>query len=818
MERIKKICQNPEYNSRYIDNDDNISVIMAFLPQNNIDKISKATKNLLENNNVIPQYEIIYINSKSNGGVNPKKLIENAKIVASNSNKKGVLVLSGRQCSLGVTIHDCDIVLLLNNTQGFDMIYQMMFRCMTEGKNKKCGFVVDLNIQRVIETSLIKYSSIIKPKEHPRDACKYLLQERIINLNADHWVSSFGHNNDMINTITKNIYDIYSSKAERVLSHWLNRLHFKNVILNNNEQMMFNKIFKISKSPTKKQMIEIEKLLDIVNSEDNIKEGIEKKKIDDNKSSEDESNDNDLSDSEKENETIEKKVNIMDLYKHIIPLICLLTIHDDDTSFVNMVNLIKEDQYKLNILVDQTRSWWGNKIDNEIIEVFINMYIKYMNKDMEIKQIIRTVKELFSKNVNNSEELSKLIDKYLIPEELEKKKNAEVSTPRKLRQEMLDKIPKNFWKKPQKVFEPCSGKGGFVIDIIGRFMEGLKNKIPDKKERYRTIVEDCLYWADINPTNIFICKLLIDPFNEYNLNYNEGNTLEIDIKEKWGINGFNAVIGNPPYNASGNTGTGNTIWQHFVKQSLNDWLLKKGYLCFVHPSLWRKPESKKSKMKGMFKLMVKDNTMKYLEIHNTIDGKKTFNCGTRYDWYLIIKQKNSNINTIILDENNLKNRINMNEWNFLPNSNINFIKKLLHNNNNKLEILNNFNYSRLNKKIVSKNRNNEFRYPLIYLTPKKGIRYMYSNVNDRGHFNISKIIIGETGIENAINDYDGKYGMTQDSFGILIDNKNEGDEILKYIKTPLFINMIKTSFSWSNFRIDWRLFTYFKKDFWKEFI
>ena len=23
---------------------------------------------------------------------------------------------------------------------------------------------------------------------------------------------------------------------------------------------------------------------------------------------------------------------------------------------------------------------------------------------------------------------------------------------------------------------------------------------------------------------------------------------------------------------------------------------------------------------------------------------------------------------------------------------------------------------------------------------------------------------------------------------------------------------------WSNFRIDWRLFTYFKKDFWKEFI
>ena len=69
---------------------------------------------------------------------------------------------------------------------GFDMIYQMMFRCMTEGKNKKCGFVVDLNIHRVIETSVINYASLIKPDIHPREATKYLLQERLINLNADH--------------------------------------------------------------------------------------------------------------------------------------------------------------------------------------------------------------------------------------------------------------------------------------------------------------------------------------------------------------------------------------------------------------------------------------------------------------------------------------------------------------------------------------------------------------------------------------------------------------------------------------------------------
>ena len=134
----------------------------------------------------------------------------------------------------------------------------------------------------------------------------------------------------------------------------------------------------------------------------------------------------------------------------------------------------------------------------------------------------KQIRNLYFSKLHSKRELSKLIDKYLIPQEMEKKKNAEVSTPYKLRQEMLDKMPDEFWKTPKKVFEPCSGKGGFLIDIINRFMNGLD--IEDDKERYKTIVEECLYWSDINPTNIFICKLLVDSYDEYKLNYNEGDT------------------------------------------------------------------------------------------------------------------------------------------------------------------------------------------------------------------------------------------------------------------------------------------------------
>ena len=441
-----------------------------------------------------------------------------------------------------------------------------------------------------------------------------------------------------------------------------------------------------------------------------------------------------------------------------------------------------------------------------------------MKDDKETNQMIRTVKELCMKHSKHNRELSKLIDKYLIPQELEKKSNAEVSTPFKLRQEMLDTIPVEFWTSIKKVFEPCAGKGGFIVDIIDRCMNGLEKTIPDERERYRTIVEECLYFSDINPTNILICKWLIDPYNEYTLNYNQGNTLELDIKEKWGIEGFDAVIGNPPYNSSGNTGTGNTIWQAFTKISLHKLLKTNGYLLFVHPSGWRKPNTKRCKFYGLFKLMCKDNEMLYLSIHGIKDGKKTFKCGTKYDWYLI-KKNNNNNKTLIRDQENNMIHINLNKLNWLPNYNIKNVIKLTDNTNtniHNLKVIMDSSYNASRDHVVNK-QNDEYKYPLIHSTPIRNIRYKYSNINNKGHFGVKKVIFGEAGINHVIVDIEGKYGMTQGAIGIIIINKDEGENIKKALLSDKFKSVLKACM-WGNFRIDWNLFTYFKKDFWKEFI
>ena len=65
---------------------------------------------------------------------------------------------------------------------------------------------------------------------------------------------------------------------------------------------------------------------------------------------------------------------------------------------------------------------------------------------------------------------------------------------------------------------------------------------------------------------------------------------------------------------------------------------KNGYLLYVHPPGWRKPNTKRGKFYGLYNLMTNENQMLYLSIHDIIDGKKTFNCGTRYDWYIIEKK------------------------------------------------------------------------------------------------------------------------------------------------------------------------------------
>jgi hypothetical protein len=48
-----------------------------------------------------------------------------------------------------------------------------------------------------------------------------------------------------------------------------------------------------------------------------------------------------------------------------------------------------------------------------------------------------------------------------------------------------------------------------LIDIYYRFFEGLKDLYKNKNERRKVILEECIYFSEYNPVNVYICELLL---------------------------------------------------------------------------------------------------------------------------------------------------------------------------------------------------------------------------------------------------------------------------------------------------------------------
>ena len=425
-----------------------------------------------------------------------------------------------------------------------------------------------------------------------------------------------------------------------------------------------------------------------------------------------------------------------------------------------------------------------------------------------------------SANNNMDENILSIIRQHLVIKDKEKKLFGEVFTPVELVCEMLEQLPKSVWTNPNlKWLDPANGIGNFPFVVYYKLMKGLEGWKPDNDERSKHIIEKMLYMVELNPVNCKVCKKIFKMIDSNaNPNILKANFIEeFNITKKFsdGTIFFDIIMGNPPYNSRAGTGTGNTIWQLFTKQSLNEWLKKKGYLLFVHPPGWRKPNTNRGKYYGLYNLMGINNQMEYLSIHGLGDGRQIFKAGTRYDWY-IIKKVPKYKDTEISDEKGKLVDINMSNFDWLPNYNINMVKKILaKKSDEKCPIIyNRSSYGSDNKKRISKIQTNEYKYPIVHTIPKTGTRYIYSSRNDKGHFGVSKVIFGQSNSENPIIDMTGKYGMSEHSMAISVKNVDEAKMLSECLKSKTFQTLID-SCSFSNYSIDWRLFTYFKKDFYK---
>jgi hypothetical protein len=228
-------------------------------------------------------------------------------------------------------------------------------------------------------------------------------------------------------------------------------------------------------------------------------------------------------------------------------------------------------------------------------------------------------------SIDNPKELLELINYCLKPKTVEKKAFGEVFTPMDfINDKMLFDI-ETYWLKSKNVniwtnenltwYDPASGMGNYPIAIYYKLFEGLKNKISNENERKKHIIEKQLFMGELNKKNCFVIKQIFNINNKHKLNLYEGDTLNINLEETFGIDKFDIIIGNPPYNENLTSTGAKPLYNKFIEYYIN----KCKLLSFVVPSRW----FSSGKCLGKFrKMMINRSDILYMKHYD--DACKIF--------------------------------------------------------------------------------------------------------------------------------------------------------------------------------------------------
>lgn len=569
--RINNICSEKETRTPFTQ--------IWFLPPNNINEISTCLKSVMKEDKILSKYKILCVNRKNKKlAKDVKEEINKQEIIAKEKGLKGLIILAGSMLSLGITLNLCDLVILMNNALSSDKVLQQMYRCMTEGENKKIGFVVDLNISRVLNTC-VNYT-VNKSEKSIDDKITYLIKNHLINIDVD----MMKNKKIDADAIVKKLMNIWKEDPINNFRTLLRKLDNDYEEFDSSTQKLINKTFTKN---LKDEKINLE--LKFKDEDDEIQDlpsGKEKFK---NESDSVVNNEEIVEEEKKETQISFTK----DVLPYIIPLTCILTIKNKNMDFVTMLNDIKENPELLETFDDQCLIWWNKKDLLDLIKEIIN---KHFDKKSNTYNISVQFKMSLQSLIDNPKELLELINECLKPKDIEKKQFGEVFTPLHLVNEILDKLPKEVWEnKNLKWLDPATGMGNFPIAVYLRLIEGLKNKIKDVKERKKHILENMLYMCELNKKNVLVCNQIFNFNNEYKLNLYEGDTLEFNPKTIFKIKEFDIILGNPPYNKGGirsHTGKqlgekNETIWTKFIEKAFK-WLKPNGYLAYINPLSWLK--------------------------------------------------------------------------------------------------------------------------------------------------------------------------------------------------------------------------------------
>jgi hypothetical protein len=840
FKRVKDISKRLE--SRTTLDSQNFTSQIWFLPSggkgSNIIELLNLLLPLMKRHPILKNFEILSVKDKECES-DLKSCIAKSEERGKQNGKTGLIILTGKQISLGISLPCVDMVIMLNDEQSFDWNYQRMFRSLTESEGKKIGFVIDFLPSRILSTFYgytdMKRKEIVNmgdkitdPRESNLIFVDYDIfrEEQVDNQKVNEIIQDMMRKIEMDSTLS----DEFKKWNKEIMLINIPPNFVKNIQMNIRKDIGFKDTFQGKKRKIKESAEELfgksEKTEDITDMESDNKQNEDQMKV--------------PSTSDKQ------EVGVEDIKRFLFSLVLLLIFltfpyHPKNLAeILEIIEISKENKKCEGNLYEAVKSrvsiWLSNVKNKEqklnyIMDTLLNPehftqnilnlsdLRKLVNKMLEefVDRLKEMNQETSDANIFNKGELLELIEQRLSPRKKEREKHGEVFTPLWLCDKMINKLPNSLVTNPNvKILGQSVGMGNFQVSLYYKLMKNLENKITNEEKRRKHILENILYMVELNTDNKELLENVLNPERKYKLNIACGDYLEMDVLKMFNLkDGFDLIIENPPYN-KGSVGSGNYIWDKFVRKGLEE-LKNEGYLNLITPPVWRKPDSEKSKNKGLYELMTSKNQMIYLEMYGLDEAKRIFDAGTRFDIYLIKKEKASKA-TKIIDLNHNKHELELWNYPFLPNHSIDKVFLLFGEEDEELvEVI----YSASSYETRKGKRNNTisdketsvYKYPLIKTIHKnESPIILYSSTNKNGMFGIPKVIFSDSGINDPFIDDKGKYGQTEHTIGLRISNLNEGKVLSKFIISNEFQNIINACI-WSTFQIDWRLFTYFKKDF-----
>jgi len=562
-----------------------------------------------------------------------EKEITDGKIKADN-----LIILAGQRLQLGISLRNVDIVTLWNSISSADAIFQIMFRSMTEvvappckdKTNEYCpaksfGFMVDMNPQRALTNVSLFSTNVRKMADNAdnADVQQYRQITDLINIDEDVLLDKYGESEEEKDKFVTDLFN-------KLYASWnVNTANVKKIISKLSFDM--TKLEALRSVFEKIRMDDKQRGNEVVDGKD-ADEVFEKSGKKKSKKGKKDKGDGEEGEEGEEGEGAEEKAKELNLTETATELL------SDFISLLNIFTLYADTGAKC-ILTDDTNANAQIAVVDDIVALKRTIYADAEQKDMFLKILngrltgdsstpyseqaidgvlgaIHVAMDMHTINkivmaqkkqyytIHEPAKLLKFINDELTPKEKEKKENGEVFTPIPIVEDMLNNLDDAYMKEHGgksifaeqqfKWLDPAVGIGNFPIVVYQQLMKGLVHVMPDEEKRRKHILEHMLYASELTPKNVFIYKKIFCG-DTYKLNIYEGDTLQMNPRAVWGVDRFDVILGNPPYNKGGiwsytkalDSEKREVLWMNFIKKSF-EWMKPGGFLVFITPLYWLK--------------------------------------------------------------------------------------------------------------------------------------------------------------------------------------------------------------------------------------